>query len=145
MQGVEKVNQGQLDFSTWSKPQITHFIIDLEQRMLKLPQLEIPVKHYHGFDAYAREVEIPKGTVLTGAIYKQEHINILSKGEISVLSIDGGLVRIKAPCTIVSSAGVKRLAYAHEDCVWTTIFGTNESDTDKIMEMYTVKESVCQQ
>jgi hypothetical protein len=143
---VLRLNSGAIDFSRWTNVQISKFIVTIEELLLMLPQVQIPTRHYHAFDSYAREVEIPKGTMLTGAIYKHEHINILSKGEISILSIDGGMVRLKAPTTIVSPSGVKRLAYAHEDCVWTTIFGTVEKDVDKIQDEYTVKsmEDLCQ-
>jgi hypothetical protein len=134
-----QIESGRLDFSKWTKDQISKFIVTFEDLLLMLPQVSIPTKHYHAHDSYAREVEIPKGTLLTGAIYKNTHINILSKGEISILSIDDGMVRLKAPFTVVSPAGVKRLAYAHEDCVWTTIFGTVEKDVDKIQDEYTVK------
>lgn len=143
--------EGKLDFSKMSKEQIQYFIKDVEEALLKLPQVPIPVRHYHAHDAYAREIDIPKGTILTGKMYKYEHINILSKGEITVLSIDGAK-RIKAPYTVVSSAGVKRLAYAHEDCTWTTIFGTTEKDVEKIQDDYTttnygdvLKELKCQE
>jgi hypothetical protein len=139
MDALLQINSGQIDFSKWTKDQISKFIVTFEDLLLMLPQLAIPTIHYHAHDCYAREVKIPKGTMLTGAIYKNTHINILSKGEISILSIDGGMVRLKAPFTVVSPAGVKRLAYAHEDCVWTTIFGTVEKDVDKIQDDYTVK------
>jgi hypothetical protein len=58
-------------------------------------------------------------------------LNILSKGEISVLTEDG-IKRVSAPFHVVSPAGTKRIAYAHEDCVWTTIHGTEENDLEKI-------------
>jgi hypothetical protein len=128
-----------LDFSSWTKVEITNFILGYEVELLKVPQVSIPVKHYHAHNVYAREVEIPKDNVVTGSLFNHTHINILSKGEMSILSIDGGVVRVKAPFTVVSPAGVKRLAVTHEDCTWTTIFGTSEKDVDKIMNTYTVK------
>ena len=88
----------------------------LETAMREMPQEEIPVKHYFSEGVYAREIFIKKGTVLTGHIHKYSQLNILSKGEISV-STEEGIKRISAPFTIVSPAGTKRVAYAHEDCI----------------------------
>lgn len=93
--------------------------------------VEIPVRHYFSNGVYAREITIPKGTVLTGKIHKYANLNIMSKGEMSVLTEDG-VVRVKAPFTIVSPPGTKRIAYAHEETVWTTIHGTEETSLERI-------------
>jgi hypothetical protein len=100
-------------------------------RDAQMPQLDLPVKHHFSKGVYARELFIPKGTVLTGKIHKHAQLNILSQGEISVLTEDG-IKRVKAPFHVVSPAGTKRIAYAHEDCVWTTVHGTEETDLEKI-------------
>lgn len=106
-----------------------------EAVMLTMPQLELPVKHHFSYGVYARELFIPKGTTLTGKIHKYEQLNILSQGEISVLT-EEGVKRVKAPFHIVSPAGTKRIAYAHEDCVWTTVHGTDEKDLEKIESIF---------
>lgn len=107
-----------------------------EAELLKLPQLEIEPRHYFADGAYAREITIPAGAVVTGKIHKYSQINILSKGEISVLT-ENGIERVSAPFTVVSPPGTKRVAYAHTECVWTTILGTDEKDADKIEAMFT--------
>lgn len=96
-----------------------------------LPPVEIPVKDYFSKGVYAREIFIPKGTVITGKIHKFVNLNIMSQGEMSVLT-DEGIQRVKAPFTIVSPPGTRRVAYAHEDTVWTTIHGTDMTDVDAI-------------
>ncbi len=106
-----------------------------EEIMLKLPQVEMPVIHHFAEGVYARELHIPKDTILTGKIHKYSQLNILSKGEISVMT-ETGIKRVKAPFAIVSPPGTKRIAYAHEDCVWTTVHGTYEKDVDKIEEHF---------
>lgn len=97
----------------------------------ELPLVELKVTHHFSDGLYARELFIPKGTVLTGKIHKHQNLNIMSSGELSVLTEDG-IKRVKAPFTVVSPAGTKRVAYAHEDTVWTTIHATNEIDLEKI-------------
>lgn len=104
-------------------------IEDLIRR--ELEPIEFQVKNHFSKGLYARELFIPKGTVLTGKIHKHENFNIMSSGELSVLTEDG-IKRVKAPFTIVSPPGTKRIAYAHEDTVWTTIHPTDETDLEKI-------------
>jgi hypothetical protein len=41
---------------------------------------------------------------------------------------------------VVSPPGVKRLAYAHEESIWATIHGTDETDVDKIEEQFIAKD-----
>lgn len=114
-------------------------ISELESEMVKYEQLDIPVKHYFSQGVYAREITIPKDTILTGKIHKYSQLNILSKGEITVVT-EHGPIRVKAPFTIVSPPGTKRAAYAHEECVWTTIHGTDETDLEKIEEHFIAKD-----
>lgn len=115
-------------------------VYELEAAMLRegVP-VEMPVKHHFSQGVYARELFIPKGTVLTGKIHKYQQLNIMSQGELSVLTEDG-IKRVKAPFTVVSPPGTKRVAYAHEDTIWTTIHGTDELDVDKI-EMHFIAQS----
>ena len=113
-------------------------VFALEALMKEQPQLELKVVHHFSHGVYARELHIPKDTLLTGEIHKCENLNILSQGEISVLT-QNGMERVKAPFTIVSSPGTKRIAYTHEDCVWTTIHGTFERDLKKIETIFIAK------
>lgn len=109
----------------------------LEAEMLKQEQIEIPLKHYFSPGVYAREITIPAGTLLTGKIHKYEQLNILSGGEISVLTHEG-MKRVCAPFTVVSPPGTKRIAFAHTECTWTTILHTEEKDPDVIEAEFTV-------
>lgn len=103
----------------------------MESVMLDMPQVELETIHHFSKDVYAREIHIPAGVTLTGKIHKFENLNILSKGEMSVLTEDG-VKRVSAPFTVVSPPGTKRIAYAHTDCVWTTVHGTELKDVDSI-------------
>lgn len=100
-------------------------------------QIRIEPVHYFAHGLYAREITIPKGTVLAGKIHLSEHLNIISKGDISVMTEDG-VKRIVAPATIISKPGIKRVAYAHEETVWTTIHACEETDVKKAEELLVV-------
>lgn len=97
--------------------------------------VDLKVVHHFSKGVYARELHIPAGTTLTGKVHKFSNLNILSQGEISV-STENGIERICAPYTVVSPPGTKRVAYAHTDCVWTTIHGTEETDLGKIEAIF---------
>lgn len=106
-----------------------------EEYMKAQPQVKIAVKHHFSYGVYAREITIPAGTLLTGEIHKFENLNILSKGEMSVLT-ESGMQKVSAPFTVVSPAGTKRIAYTHTECIWTTIHGTFSTDVDEIKNKF---------
>jgi len=99
--------------------------------MLDQPQVEIEPTHYFADGIYAREIVIPAGTLLTGKIHRTRHLNIVSKGKIAVVTEDGQKI-IEAPCTFVAEAGTKRVGFALEDTVWTTIHASQETDLEKL-------------
>ena len=103
-----------------------------------LPPLDLPVKHRFARGVYARELFIPKGTVLTGRIHKYSQINVLLAGDISVLT-ENGIQRVRPPFVVESPAGTKRVAYAHEDTIWLTICGTKTTDTDVLEDELTTR------
>lgn len=116
-----------------AKPIPRENVLRLQHALGQFPQVNMPVKHYFARGVYAREIFIPAGTCIVGKIHKHSQINILSKGDISVTT-DTGIVRVQAPYTVVGAPGTKRVGYAHTDVIWTTISGTNETDTQKIEE-----------
>ena len=97
---------------------------------------DVPITHHFAEGVYAREGHIPKDTMFVGRVHLHSQINILSKGDVTVLT-ETGVQRYKAPCTWVAPKGVQRAAYTHEDTVWTTILGTNETDPEVIFDTYT--------
>jgi hypothetical protein len=88
----------------------------------------------YGCSMYARELFIPKGTLLFGKIHRQEHLSFVMKGVIAVWTEHGPKL-FEAPATLVSPPGVKRIGYAVEDTIWTTVHFTkynNEGELDAI-------------
>ena len=113
-------------------------VLQMEALMRESPeQIQIEPVHYFAEGLYAREITIPKGTLLTGKIHLFEHINIISKGDISVLT-ESGVNRIKAPAILISRPGIKRIGYAHEETVWTTIHACDEKDAESAEKMLVV-------
>jgi len=110
-------------------------VLRLEEALLAHPETHLAedVRHHFAPGVYMRELRIPKGAMLTGKIHRTAHLNILAKGDISVLT-EHGVKRLVAPCVIESSPGIKRAGYAHEDCVWITVHPTTETNLAKLEE-----------
>ena len=108
----------------------------IEDAMQGMPPAFLPIKHYFANGMYAREMTMPAGTIVTGAIHKTTHFCILSQGRVRVMSEDG-IDEFVAPAIIISQPGTKRAIHALEDTVWTNIHATNETDLDKLVEELT--------
>lgn len=104
----------------------------LQGSMGGLPEAECPLQHVFAPGAYARTIFISAGTVIVGKIHKHKHLNILSQGEVRVLTESGGVEALRGPLTMVSPPGTKRAVYAVTNVVWTTIHLTHETDLAKI-------------
>ena len=124
------------------KNEIRQGIINLENfiKDLKSPNTFIgdskncPLKHSFSDGIYVREITIPAGMVIVGKIHKHDHPNFLLKGEVIVITEDGGKEEIIAPCSMISKPGTKRALYAKTELVWTTVHlnPTNTQDLDEL-------------
>jgi hypothetical protein len=112
----------------------------LEKSMYTMEQAECPVRHYFAPGMYAREITIPKGVTLVGAIHKRENLVVLSKGKLQLVT-EAGTVIIEAPHTLTCKPGAKNAAFALEDSVWTNFFATDETDVDKLVEILTYSKA----
>ena len=92
-----------------------------------------PLTHRFADGVYAREMLIPAGHLIVGKIHKYGHLNIITKGLVSVLT-EFGVETLEAPTTFVSKPGTKRVVFAHEDTVWTTLHGTQRTSPDAVEE-----------
>lgn len=112
-------------------------VLRLEAAMRELPQVDAPVTHHFSPGIYMRELLIPKNTILTGKIHRHAHLNVILRGDISVLT-EHGIRRLVGPCTLQSAPGIKRVGFAHEDTVWMTIHpnADDEHDMEKLEARY---------
>lgn len=122
-----------LNYSSMSK------VFDIEESMLKEHQIQLKVEHYFSDGICARALHIPKGTLLTGRIHKFNNLNILSLGSMLVIG-DHENVHALAGAHICSKVGTKRIALALEDCIWTTLIPTKETDVKVIENMFTTND-----
>lgn len=108
-------------------------IRQFEGYISQFPQLEIQTKHYFADGLYAREIYIPAGSILVGKLHKKEHINIISKGKIIIIT-EEGYSEVEAPFTIISPINTKKVVMSIEETIWTTIHlnPINTKDLDEI-------------
>lgn len=101
------------------------------------------LKHYftpkdekYGCCTYAREMLIPKGTLIIGKIHRHQHLNFISKGKVTVFT-EFGQKQLEGPCTFVSEIGLKRAVYAEEDTLWTTVHLTEHVGEENLNKIET--------
>lgn len=128
-----------IDISNNDSCKIRDKIVALQEKMKDMDQIECELKHTFAPGVYAREILLPKGSLVIGKIHKHAHLNIISKGSCEVVTEFGKDV-LTAPITFVSEPGTKRAVLALEDTIWTTIHPTNETDIDKIEEEIIAKD-----
>ena len=109
----------------------------LQEEMLNLPQVNCPVLEYFANGLYARQITIPKGTALIGAVHTTHNFAVVNKG-ILRLATDDGFRDVHAGEVVQVMPGQKNCGYAIEECCWTNFFAnpTNERDSDKLAEMF---------
>lgn len=113
-------------------------IFELEAEMLKHEQIELDCFHHFAHGTYTRELHIPAGVMLTGAIHVNSTINILSSGKMRLVTKDGP-VDIEASTVMVSGPGEKKAGYALTDCVFLNVFPWNGTDTvEQVVDKMTV-------
>ena len=119
---------------------IRHNIVTLEQRINEakrehnIPDPECPVTHVFAPGSYARTIFIPAGTVLTGAIHKEEGFFIIRKGELLV-TVGDDVVRVGAGYMGITAKGEKRAGFAVSDVLFTT-FHANPKEIREEKEIW---------
>lgn len=115
-------------------------IMALEQAMLKEDQTEIPPLHCIHAGMYLRAVTVPAGTLLTGQIYKFDHIEVMCSGLLVVTTDDGAAKVLEGFNVMPAFSGKKRAAYAIEETTWLTVHSTGDTknlDPEEIQEAIT--------
>ena len=130
------------DFDDIPPNEVVPWVEDGRDRILSLESAIIALEeeheaqepqHYFAPGMYGRELLIKAGELIVGKIHKHAHINVISQGEILVVT-EFGRARYEAPFTFVSEPLTKRAVLALEDTIWTTIHATDSTDLEVIEE-----------
>lgn len=106
-----------------------------EIEMLGQEQVDCPVTHRFGPGIYIREVFMPKGAYVLGHRHKTTHLNVMLTGVIGLLNDDGTETVLTAPQTFIAQPG-RKMAYIYEDVVWQNIHAADETDVEKLEDMF---------
>ena len=90
-------------------------------------------KHSFADGIYIREMKMKQGQLGFSAIHKHSYGFFLLSGVLAS-SKEEGVEEFVAPCYIVSPRGAKRIVYAIEDCVITTVHA-NPTNTQDLKEI----------
>lgn len=112
-----------------------------ESAMLEMPQAEIPLEHTFAPGLYVRTITVPAGATLVGKVHATDHIFIISKGDMTLVSEEGRR-RVQAPFQCIAKAGMKRVGFAHEETVCTNVHITSETDLALLEAELIVPESL---
>jgi len=102
---------------------VTHHTDDMQK--------EFPVTHHIKDGLYTRELFMPKGSLVVSFIHLTNHPSFFLKGEMSLLIDTGEIKRIKAPMVVQTEAGTQRVAYMHEDCIWSCVYKTDKETVEE--------------
>jgi len=105
---------------------IQAYLLSLPESLGKDP---FPLKHSFADGLYIRELFIPKGYFCVGQCHKESYLNIVVKGDMSVLTEDG-VKRISGAKYHVAPPGTKRFGMSHEDTLWITVHANPDNTTD---------------
>jgi hypothetical protein len=143
--GIE-AQTGNLPYAAVKKMDVREaraIVSGIEARMRELPDAMIgdcfPLTHTFANGLYVRQITVPAGVLLVSKIHKFSHAAFLLKGEISIFGTEG-VSRLKAPASIITPAGTKRVVYHHEDTVFTTVHATDKTDVAEIEDEIIAKD-----
>lgn len=112
----------------------------LEELFINAPQEECSVVHHFSPGLYIREVSMPAGATVVGHYHKTEHLNVMLKGRMILISPDGAKSELSAPAMYTAPQG-RKSAYILEDVVWQNIFPTEETDIDVLEDIFLDKSA----
>lgn len=113
-------------------------ILRAEEALLSLPQIALEPVHYFAKGLVARELFMPKGSIVTGHIHVDEHIVVIPYGDVTVTT-DDGIQRYVGPCTFVGKPGSKRALLMHEDTLWIAINPSDATTREEAEDRVVVK------
>ena len=118
------------------------YLPELEDHCREMEQVPCPVLHEFADGIYSRITTMPKGTFAIGKRHRYRTYNILLEGEIAVYTGPKEPIKmLRAPCTFVSDALVKKVAYFYMDTTWVNIHPTKETNLDAIENQFIIPDS----
>lgn len=96
--------------------------------------VDLGIVHHFSSGVYAKQMHLPKGHMAFSHSHKYDHLSILAKGKVVVLTDDTEHV-YTAPTAVTIKEGINHSITALEDAVWFCIHATEETDPEKVDEV----------
>jgi len=112
----------------------------VQNEMLKMPQVDLPVHHTLHGGMYSRSLVIPAGVAIAGAFILVPTMLIVS-GNVTVYANDQAY-EIDGYQVLVASAGRKQLFVAHSDTSMTMLFATTATTVEAAEDEFTSESSL---
>ena len=106
-------------------------IYQLQEIMKDFPQAPVVTRHHFSDGMYAREMIMPAGCIVVGALHKTKHLFSLVSGQCEVSSVYER-ENITAPYLGETIPGTKRVIYSETGCTWVTYHPTHLTNIDEI-------------
>lgn len=103
--------------------------MDLAKVILTHKQDTISIFHRFGGGLYIREAHYEKQHLIVGQEHVSDHMNVLLRGSIKIVSGDGEDMVLTAPHMFLAKAGSK-VGLTIEDVVWQNIYVTDSTDVE---------------
>lgn len=100
----------------------------------KIPE----TNHFWASGAYVRQMKMDAGDLVIGKPHKMACVNVIAAGKLRVLNVadENDVVEHSAGAVFVSPPGTERAIFALEDTYWITCHATEETDLEKIEELF---------
>jgi hypothetical protein len=132
--GKVKFREEILDVQAQMQSMIVDGVAESVADQCTLTHYFTPKDEEYGCCTYAREIKLPKGSLVIGKIHRHQHLNFITQGKVIVYT-EFGLKHLEAPCTFVSEVGLKRAVYAVEDTLWTTVHLTKFNSEEELSKI----------
>jgi|SRR3974390_2245494 len=106
--------------------------------MTEIPLDQLDVQHHFSSGVYAKQIQIPAGSVIVSHRHHFDHLSILAVGEALIETSDGTHILANGPFVVMIRAGVHHAVKAKTDCTWFCIhavFGVDPKYIDESLIM----------
>ena len=123
------------------EPYTGDLISSIEEKCKKFEQVKCEIEHIFSDGIYSRIMKVPAGTFVIGKRHRFKTLNIMTKGKAIIHTGDNNKAKeISAPCTFVSEPLSRKMAFFIEDSEWMNVHPTEETDVDRIEELFIMPE-----
>ena len=101
-----------------------------EEYITQFEPADCPLEHSLPDGMYVRKITMPAGSIIVSRIHKFDNPFFITKGKLSVVSENEGIVEYTAPFMGITKPNTRRILFVHEETDWTTVHLNPENIRD---------------